>query len=226
MEEKRSYYAVIPANVRYDKSLKPNAKLLYGEITALCNEKGYCWATNDYFSSLYEVSKETVSRWISQLKDKNYISVKLVYKEGTSQIINRYLQISQYPIDEKINTPIDKKIKENNTSFNNTVNNTYNKDRVADEKKGFIPPTIQEVTEYVEKNSINVDPEYFITYYGKLKWHDAYGNPIKNWKNKLRNCEEWPKFQKKEVKADETVEWYLKQKQQSGKKNNTEPVHA
>ena len=34
------YYAVIPAEVRYDKSLKPNAKLLYGELTSLCSRSG------------------------------------------------------------------------------------------------------------------------------------------------------------------------------------------
>jgi hypothetical protein len=124
MEEKRSYYAIIPANVRYDKSLKPNAKLLYGEITALCNEKGYCWASNDYFSGLYEVSKETISRWVSQLKQKKYISVELEYREGTKEIIKRYLRICQEPIDKKVNTPIDKKVKENITVFNNTLNNT------------------------------------------------------------------------------------------------------
>ena len=71
----RGYYAIIPANVRYDDSLTPNAKLLYGEITALCNERGYCWATNGYFAELYNVSKVSVSKWIGNLKDAGYISI-------------------------------------------------------------------------------------------------------------------------------------------------------
>lgn len=120
---KKSYYAIIPANVRYDKDLKPNAKLLYGEITALCNEKGFCWASNSYFAELYGVKKETISRWISDLADKRYIKVEFIYKEGTNQIVNRYIRINQGPIDEKVNTPIDQKVKENNTVINTTSNN-------------------------------------------------------------------------------------------------------
>ncbi|MGF2140122.1 helix-turn-helix domain-containing protein [Enterococcus innesii] len=122
MAEHRSYYAIIPANIRYDTRLMPNAKLLYGEITALCNEKGYCWASNDYFADLYNVKKETISRWVSDLEKFGYIRRSIVFKEGTKQIINRYIFLNQEGIDEKINTPIDEKVKDNNTSINNTNN--------------------------------------------------------------------------------------------------------
>lgn len=136
----RSYYAIIPASVRYDNSIKANAKLLYGEITALCNEKGYCWATNSYFSELYNVSKETVSRWISQLESAGYVNTKVIYAEESKEIkerriylsrcvdknVNTYCQSNQYPIDKKVNTPIDKNVKDNSTVFNNTINNKKN----------------------------------------------------------------------------------------------------
>lgn len=141
----KSYYAIIPANVRYDKELKDKAKLLYGEITALCNEKGYCWATNNYFAELYGVSKETISRLVSNLADKGYLKVELIY-EG-KQIIERRLYITSdvlvqksIPIDEKINTPhdkivntpIDENVKENNTKiFNNkSLNQSINQDEL------------------------------------------------------------------------------------------------
>ena len=74
---KPNYYAIIPANVRYDKDLSPNAKLLYGEITALSNAEGFCWATNAYFAGLYGMSTRHTSRMISQLNDKGFIVVEI-----------------------------------------------------------------------------------------------------------------------------------------------------
>ena len=81
MAEQKSYYAIIPANVRYDKDLTPNAKLLYGEITALCNERGYCWSENSYFAELYGVSNTSISKWINLLVQKGYLSSEITYKE-------------------------------------------------------------------------------------------------------------------------------------------------
>ena len=137
-DQQKAYYAIIPAEVRYDKDLPPNAKLLYGEITALCNDKGYCWATNQYFADLYKVSKITVSRWISTLNRKGYISIDTLYREGTKELIGRHIYIVNTPINKNVNryikndleginknvnTPINKNVKENNTSINNTFNN-------------------------------------------------------------------------------------------------------
>ena len=124
-KEKPNYYAVIPANVRYDTNLKDKAKLLYGEITALCNEKGMCWATNKYFADLYGVSTTTISSLIKNLVDNNYIKTEIIYKERTKEILNRYINILGYPIQNNLNTPIKENLKENNTSINNNILNEF-----------------------------------------------------------------------------------------------------
>ena len=123
----KSYYAIIPANVRYDEDLTANAKLLYGEITALCNEKGYCWASNNYFAELYKTSNRTVSRWVSQLVDKGFIRIEIIYKKNTKEVQERRLYLSfNIPmdkndvggIDKNDVGGIDKNDVDNNTSFN------------------------------------------------------------------------------------------------------------
>ncbi len=82
------YYAIIPAPVRYDKTLSSSAKLFYGEITALSKKTGYCWATNQYFADLYEVDKSTVSDWISRLSEAGYVSVEINKKDGNIRKIS------------------------------------------------------------------------------------------------------------------------------------------
>jgi Helix-turn-helix domain len=149
MENRPNYYANIPANVRYDEDLSPNAKLLYGEITALTNAEGYCWATNKYFADLYKVSKVSISKWVKQLIEKGYISSEIIYKENSKEILHRYIRIGgeghkekfNTPSEEKFmtsptkvneghkekfNTPIKEKFKDNNTGFNTTLNITSN----------------------------------------------------------------------------------------------------
>lgn len=119
---KKSYYAIIPANVRYDPSLTDGAKLLYGEITALCNEKGYCWASDTYFMDLYKVSRSTIQRWFHQLESKGYIKRVIKYKDGTKEIEQRYTYLCDNPILKNETTPMLKNETDNITDINNTFN--------------------------------------------------------------------------------------------------------
>ena len=75
-----SFFAVIPAFVRRCKDLEPAAKILYGDISALCNEKGYCFATNAYLAKINYVDERTVQRWLESLKKNNFINVEVTKK--------------------------------------------------------------------------------------------------------------------------------------------------
>ena len=200
MEEKKSYYAIIPANVRYDSKLKDKAKLLYGEITALCNEKGYCWATNEYFASLYGVSKTTISLLIKNLIESGYVNSQIIYKEGTKEILYRYLSIVNDPIKENLNTPIKENLKDNNTSLNNTFNNTNNNNK-------FKKPSLEEVKKYCLERNNSIDAENFIDYYNSNGWKVGK-NPMKDWKAAIRT---WEKRNKKEVNNAGSVKQSNKQ---------------
>ena len=128
-----SYYAIIPAEVRYS-DLKPNAKLLYGEITSLTHKEGYCFATNNYFATLYKVSKNTVSTWISSLEKSGFINIEMIYKD--KQIVERRITIKNlegiFKNDER---GIIEKNKDNNTSSN--IKNNINIRKLKFEEKVF-----------------------------------------------------------------------------------------
>lgn len=87
MKEKPNYYSILTANVRYDRNLEPNAKLLYSELTALCNKDGYCWASNEYLAWLYGFGTRTISRLINSLSQSGYIVVEIIQKDKKSRKI-------------------------------------------------------------------------------------------------------------------------------------------
>lgn len=73
---KPSYWAVLPAAVRYDPALPANAKLLYAEISSLTDGRGFCWASNAYFERLYDLSERTIIRLIRALEAAGYIRIE------------------------------------------------------------------------------------------------------------------------------------------------------
>lgn len=135
-----NYYAVITADVRYDNRLNAQQKLIYAEITALSNATGECWATNGYFAKLYDVSSQTVSRWIRALVECGYITSD-VERNDRNEVVRRVLRICP-PVEndgtptvendgtpplENGGTPPVKNEKENNTSIFNITSSNKNK---------------------------------------------------------------------------------------------------
>lgn len=139
--EQPNFYGIVPAPVRYCEGLTPNAKLLYCEISALCNARGHCWAGNEYFAKLFRVSNWSISNWISQLSEKGFIKVKIDKTSGNQ----RFIRLNESaPLLRKFQRPIEKIPKtslENShdphVNFpiqNNTLNTTFNNVRTAAKK--------------------------------------------------------------------------------------------
>ena len=183
--QKPNYYAVIPAEVRYARGITPNAKLLYAEITALSQKDGSCWASNKYFAKLYNVSTVTISRWISSLVENNFINREIVYKKGTKEIDKRYLQLCNGGINKNVNAPINKNVKDNNTSINNTSINISNR------RKDFV---LNVMSFDYDKNILNSFVDYW-TEPNKSKTKMKF-ELQQTWSTNLR-LKTWVKNQKK-----------------------------
>lgn len=197
---KPNFYAIIPASVRYDKNLSSSEKLFYAELTAMSQKEGYCWASNSYFSELFGVSKNTITRWLMNLKSYGHVTVDII-REG-KQITRREI----YPINNNVDTypqkrgggthknddtPTHKNGEENTTSNNTT---SINRERV----KKFAPPTLQKLNAYISTREIQIDAENFLDHYKSNGWMVGR-NKMKDWKAAVRTWEKKEKsFAKKE----------------------------
>ena len=78
MEEKVfSTYSVIPTEVMTNKSISSTSVRLYGLISSLCNEKGYCWASNQYLGDLIGRSSTTASLIVKELSEEGLIECEV-----------------------------------------------------------------------------------------------------------------------------------------------------
>ena len=75
------YTALLPPAVRYDQELRPAAKLLYAEISAMSDVTGFCWASNRYLGALLGIAKRTVTDLLSQLEERGYIMIETLRNE-------------------------------------------------------------------------------------------------------------------------------------------------
>ena len=184
------YYAIIPADVRYDDQIPANAKLLYGEISALIGAEGFCYATNSYFMKIYGFSDPTISRLISQLEKAGYIKRKLE-RDKTGQVVRRKLFLSvsapeiQPPI--KNDTTLPSKLMGGgikNDGYTNLSNTNINPPISPPE--GGDPPKKPKGRSREYKSSAEVLPERFEKFWTFYRSHVPAGSNAGNRQKALR----------------------------------------
>lgn len=179
-DRKPAYWAVLPARVRYDEELRPNAKLIYAEISAMSDATGFCWATNRYLADLFGLTKNTVSGLVAQLAERGYVQLEIV-KGETGEITERRIWLSEVhpPIPKNRDTPIPKKSdtpipKNRDTTMNNTS---------LEQVPPYSPPTGGRRRKPEHKDAPDWEPERFLKLWAWYP-HDKRGNKqraIKAW---------------------------------------------
>ena len=198
---KPNYYATIPADVRYNKKLTPNSKLLYAEITALCNMNGKCTASTEYFCRLYEVSRVSIQKWLKALEDNNYIKRVNIYRPYSKQIEARVITLLNIPCKEKFT--------------DNTNTKVYTNNNLTDSNKKalFKKPKLDEVKNYCILRKNNIDAEAFIDFYESKNFMIGK-NKMKDWKAAVRTWERREKAKPQTMsKIDAQLNEYLKGKE-------------
>lgn len=127
-------YSVIPTRILFNENLKPNVKLLYGAITSLCNKEGYCFASNNYLGAKFKVDPKTISSWIKELRELNYVIVEII-RNDKKEIIQRRIYVNDTPYTLNNRYPstlnnvesIHQKMEDNNIITNNINTHTEHK---------------------------------------------------------------------------------------------------
>lgn len=112
-EENGGYYSIIPAEVRFDKNLSPNAKLLYGDISGLCNKQRYCWASNAWLGERSDCDARSISRWVSELEAAGHIIVQIEEMHRRKIFLSKGYDNSVVGVRQNVLHSIKSSIKEN-----------------------------------------------------------------------------------------------------------------
>jgi len=73
-------------------------------------------------------------------------------------------------------------------------------------RKIFMPPTLEEVENYVKEKKLSVDGKHFFEYFNEGNWIDSKGNKVRNWKQKILTWDRYSKKEKKKFEYDHSFE--------------------
>lgn len=102
-----SAFCIIPYSVMYDQDLSDGEVRIYIAISSLANQRGYCFASNNYLANALGKSSSTIKRALQKLEQKGFI------KRDTNRLAdnktNRKIYLSFDKIFDKPTDEVDQK---------------------------------------------------------------------------------------------------------------------
>ena len=215
---KNSNYSTISNHHLREKNMSLKAKGLLTVMLSLRDDWDYSIAG---LSSICKENETAIKSTLKELREFGYLKVtKLMPNQTENGRIKYIYDIFEQPQGKQDvekqgveNLPLEIQHVENHGQLNTKKSNTKElnteesktKDR-GQKRKRFIPPTVEEVTEYCNERNNNVDPQRFVDYYEANGWMRGK-NKIKDWKACVRTWErnEFNSKPKKELTYDEQV---------------------
>jgi len=149
-------------------------------------ERGQFFTSIDTLSDELHLTPQQLRTSLSKLESTGEI-VRKSTNEGTYITICNY---DNYQQSEQADQQTDNKPITNDQQTDNkrvtTTNNNKNIKKEKKDKKGFIPPTLDEVKKYFSDNGYYESAAIkAYNYYAAGNWIDSKGTPVTRWKQKM-----------------------------------------
>lgn len=172
-----SFYVTITARILLNKDLTDRQKLLLALISNLSNERGYCFASNDYLAKCLNCSVNSVRDNLRELEKQKYIGrvmklnekLEVEYRSITLCFDNPLPTQQQTPAEKPTHPPVG--ISTHNIQLDNIQVDKYIS-KEYDHKKSFV----SRVDEF--KDKLGNEYDRFIDYWteanekGKMRFQD------------------------------------------------------
>lgn len=179
----------------------PNlSKLIVLYLSRFMNrEQDVAWPSQKRMEAEMSISKNALNRHLNLLESEGWIA----RERGDSKTNTRYYIQFPNKIEKALEIANKGSTSEAQCSTPEVLRSTSEELQVVPEKhtnrqlnsqsnrggKKFIPPTLQEVQEYIKSRESSVDPNKFMEYFTTGEWIDSNGKKVKNWKQKVISWE-------------------------------------
>lgn len=167
MEKTFSTWSVIPTEVMLSKEISSTAKITYGIISSLCNEKGYCWASNNYLGKLLGKSETRMSLIVKELCDIGLIESEVEQNYKRKITLRGVLRKLKGGVKENLKGGL-RKVKENSIiEYNNNNNTIISEDKPRNDTQELLNMFYENINPNIkfQNKTLRADAEFLVNHY-------------------------------------------------------------